>query len=206
MLLLLVTAIWGSNFVVIKVGLAGFDPMLFAVIRFAIATFPLIFFFPRPPVPLHWLALNGVLSGPGQFGLLFWAMRADISPGLASLLIQTQVFFTIAMANIVFREHLSLRQRVGLALGAAGLVNVGLHLDASLSPLGVGLVLSAAACWASSNILTKFVGKQSRVKVDMLAYVVWSSAFALIAVALIALIQLGVPSVWHQVRTATAAS
>ena len=52
------------------------------------------------------LAAFGVLIGVGQFGLLFWAMRSDISPGLASLVIQSQVFFTIGLSAVMYRDRL----------------------------------------------------------------------------------------------------
>ncbi|HNN55681.1 MAG TPA: EamA family transporter, partial [Novosphingobium sp.] len=98
LLALAVTAVWGSNFVVIKFALAHLPPLTLALLRFALAFFPLALFLPRPKVPWRNLAGYGVLIGAGQFGLLFTAMRADITPGLASLVIQSQAFFTIALA------------------------------------------------------------------------------------------------------------
>ena len=58
----------------------------------------------------------------GQFGLLFLAMRGDISPGLASLVIQSQVFFTIALAMGRSGERVTTWQGRGLrALAVAGM-------------------------------------------------------------------------------------
>src|SRR5512147_2299575 len=93
----LVVAVWGTNFVVIKFGLRDFPPFLFATLRFFFSALPFVFFLPRPRTPWRWLALYGMFLGAGQFGLLFHAMRADIAPGLASLVIQAQVFFTIGL-------------------------------------------------------------------------------------------------------------
>src|SRR5512145_2509150 len=100
-----VVAVWGSNFVVIKWGLADLPPFLFATLRFALSAFPLLLFVRRPAVPWRTLAAFGLLLGPGQFGLLFLAMRADIAPGLASLAIQVQVFFTIGLAMLLGGER-----------------------------------------------------------------------------------------------------
>ena len=48
----------------------------------------------------------GVLIGVGQFGLLYIAMTHWISPGLASLVVQTQAFFTIGFAMLqIGRAH-----------------------------------------------------------------------------------------------------
>jgi O-acetylserine/cysteine efflux transporter len=67
-------------------------------LRFGLVLLPGLFFCARPAVPLGNLALYGLLIGVGQFGLLYVAMNGHISPGLASLVIQVQVFFTIALA------------------------------------------------------------------------------------------------------------
>ena len=115
-LALLVVAIWGTNFVVIKVGLRDFPPFLFALLRFVFSVVPFIFFVRRPDVAWRWLLAYGVLLGAGQFGLLYFAMRADISPGLASLVIQMQVPFTIVLSVILFHEKIGRVAVVGTLL------------------------------------------------------------------------------------------
>lgn len=171
---LLVVAIWGSNFVVIKSALAHLPPLFMAFLRFALAFLPAALLVPRPPVPWPQLAAYGVLIGAGQFGLLFLAMTSYVSPGLASLVIQTQVFFTIALAALVAGERVRRVQWVGLACAAAGLALIAAQGDARATPIGLGLVLAAAASWAAGNLVGRRAGR-----VDMLGYMVWSSAFAL---------------------------
>src|SRR5690606_39793060 len=55
-----------------------------------------------------------------QFGLVYWAMRADITAGLASLVVQAQVFFTIALTAFFKGERPSVPQWAALALAAVG--------------------------------------------------------------------------------------
>ena len=93
-----VMAVWGSNFVVIKLALEHLPPLLLAALRFTCAFLPAAFFLKRPAVPLSNLAAYGVLIGAGQFGLLFLAMKGNITPGLASLVVQIQVFLTIGLS------------------------------------------------------------------------------------------------------------
>jgi O-acetylserine/cysteine efflux transporter len=174
LLALLVVAIWGTNFVVIKAALDVLPPLLLAALRFALAFAPTALFVPRPPVPWRVLAAFGVLIGAGQFGLLFVAMRSDITPGLASLVVQTQVFFTIGLAMLFARERLTAVQGLALALAAAGLAVIAWHTDATTTPLGLALVLAAALCWAAGNTVAVRAGK-----VPMLGFMVWSSLFAL---------------------------
>jgi O-acetylserine/cysteine efflux transporter len=179
-LALAVVAVWGTNFVVIKLALGTLPPLLFAALRFVLAFAPAALWVPRPNVQWRVLAAYGALIGAGQFGLMFIAMRADITPGLASVAIQTQVFFTIALAMRVSAERPRMRQFVALAIAATGLIVIAAHTDAQTTPLGLALVLIAALCWAAGNIVAQRAGK-----VPMLGFMVWSSLFA--AVPLLAL-------------------
>ncbi|MDB5543744.1 MAG: protein of unknown function transrane [Hyphomicrobiales bacterium] len=168
-----IMAIWGSNFVVMKVALGQLPPFLFAGLRFLFAVLPAIFFVPRPPAPWRELAAYGLLIGVGQFGIMFFALDGYISPGLASLVIQMQVFFTIGLAMTLNGERLSPLQWLALGLAGAGLVLIGTHTDAETSVTGLLLTLVAALCWALANIVARRAGR-----VDMLGYIVWSSLFA----------------------------
>lgn len=173
-LALLVVAVWGTNFVVIKLGLAHLPPLLFAALRFTFALLPAVFFLPRPAVSWRNLAAYGLLIGVGQFGVLYLAMRGHITPGLASLVVQTQVFFTIGLAMRGSGEVVRPFQWVALLLAAAGIVVIGSHTGGDTTVAGVLMVLLAALSWAGGNTVNRAAGR-----VNMLAYVVWSSAFAL---------------------------
>jgi O-acetylserine/cysteine efflux transporter len=174
LLAVLVMAVWGTNFVVIKYALGVLPPLLFATLRFLLVVFPAVFFLKRPAVPLRHLAAYGVLIGAGQFGLLYIAMTGLISPGLASLVVQTQVVFTIGLSMLVSGEKIRSFQIVAVALAAAGLVVIAMHAHGSATPLGLGLVIGAALSWAGGNVVARRSGR-----VNMLAYVVWASLFSI---------------------------
>lgn len=183
LLALAVVAIWGSNFVVIKYALHTLPPMTLAVLRFSFAFVPACFFLRRPDVGWRNLGGYGLFIGVGQFGLLYLAMRSQISPGLASLVVQTQVFFTLLLAVRLRKERVLPAQWLGLALAAGGIALIASHTDGSTTPLGVAMVLAAAFSWACANLLTQRAGR-----IDMLAYVVWSSAFAVPPLLVLALL------------------
>jgi O-acetylserine/cysteine efflux transporter len=181
-LALAVVAVWGTNFVVIKWGLAELPPFLLAALRFALSSLPFLLFIRRPATGWSRLAAFGVLLGAGQFGLLFLAMKADISPGLASLVVQAQVFFTIALAG----QRLKLAQIGALALAVAGMGWIGWQAHqggAGISLAGLGMVLAAAFCWALANAVARSAGK-----VDALGFMVWSSLFAVPPLVLLSLV------------------
>lgn len=174
LLALAVVFVWGTNFVVIRWGLDGLPPFLFATLRFAFSALPWLLFVPRPTAPWSKMAVFGVLLGVGQFGLLFLAIQGHISPGLASLVVQIQVFFTIGLSLALMGERVRGFQVVGLLLALGGLGVIALNLNAAVVTLaGLGLVLSAAFFWACANLVIKSLGP-----VNMLHFMVWSSVFA----------------------------
>ncbi|WP_326538386.1 EamA family transporter [Pseudorhodoferax sp.] len=198
-LAVLVVAVWGTNFVVISRALQQLPPLLLATLRFVFAVLPAIFFLPRPAVPWRQLAAYGVLIGAGQFGLLFIAMRADITPGLASLVVQTQVFFTIGLAMRLHRERLRAVQLPALLLAAVGLGVIAAHTDAHTTITGLVLVLLAALCWSAGNLVAKAAGP-----VNLLAYVVWASLFSVPPLLLLSLLFEGPALMLHSLRHADA--
>lgn len=194
-----VTAVWGTNFVVIRWALDDLPPFTLAALRFTFAALPAIAFVPRPAVPWKDLAAYGLLIGAGQFGLLFLAMDGHISPGLASLVVQAQVFFTVGMAMVLSRESLRGYQWAALALGAAGLAVIGLQTQGDATPLGLGLVLLAALCWAGGNLVARRSPQAS-----MFAFVIWASLFSAPPLILLALFVEGPAAIAAGVQAADA--
>ena len=200
LLALAVVFVWGTNFVVIRWGLDGLPPFLLATLRFVLSALPWIFFLPRPRVAWSRMAAFGILLGVGQFGLLFLAMRGNISPGLASLVVQLQVFFTIGFSLLLMGEKVRGYQVAGLALALAGLGVIAAHLNATVTALGLGLVLLAGFFWACANLVVKSVGR-----LNMLHFVVWSSVFAVPPLFALSWLLEGPPTaLWTLLRQASA--
>jgi O-acetylserine/cysteine efflux transporter len=173
---LAVVAVWGTNFPIIKIALADLPPLALATLRFALAAFPALLFIRRPATRWRNLAAYGLLIGLAQFGLLFIAMTRFISPGLASLVVQVQVFFTIGLAMLLAGERVRPFQVLAMLLSLTGIVLIGWHAvteGAAVTPLGLALILLAALAWACGNIVSRAAGR-----VDALGYMVWSSVFA----------------------------
>jgi O-acetylserine/cysteine efflux transporter len=202
LLALAVMAIWGTNFVVIRWGLDEFPPLAFACVRFFFSAVPAMFFLKRPGTAWRYLVAYGVLLGAGQFGLLFLAMNGDISPGLASLIIQMQVVFTIALSMVLFHERLATTAIIGTALAVSGLATVGAHLDATVTPKGLVLILCAAFCWACANVCVKLAARRGP-RFNMLAFIVWSSVFAVPPLAALSVGLEGLPAIETSLRNAS---
>jgi O-acetylserine/cysteine efflux transporter len=200
LLALAVVAVWGTNFVVIRIGLDALPPLLFAALRFTLAAFPLVFFVKRPQVAWRDLALFGLFIGVGQFGLLFIAINGFIPPGMASLIVQTQVIFTIALAMRGGGERLAPVQYLALALALAGVGVILAHTGGETTLTGVLLVIGAAFCWSLGNMVQRRVGK-----VDVLGFIVWSSLFAILPLFALAFAFEGAAAITTALAAATPA-
>lgn len=168
LLALLVTLIWGLNFVVIKVGLDGLPPMLLGALRFILVAFPAVFFIRRPQLPWRWLIAYGSTISLGQFAFLFEAMHNGMPPGLASLVLQSQAFFTMVFAALFLGERLRSASVFGLLVAAGGLALIGSENDSHVPLLALLLTLCGGACWAMGNIITRRFGN-----IDLMALVIW---------------------------------
>ena len=154
-LAILAALVWGTNFVAVRTGLDSVPPLLFLAVRFVVVCVPAVFFVRRPGMPWRDLALIGLFTSLGQFALLYLALHLGMPPGLSSLVLQAQVLVTVVIAAVWLRERPSTPQRVGVALGGAGLLTIAVGRGLS-APLLV-LVL-AAVSWAVGNVLTRRAG------------------------------------------------
>lgn len=183
LLALLVVVIWGVNFVVIKVGLHGMPPFLLGGLRFLLVALPAIFFIPAPKIPLKWLALYALTISFLQFAFLFCAINLGMPTGIASLVLQSQVFFTIILGTLFLGEKIKLIQIVGTLIAAGGMVVLaegGLANTRSAIPLvGLLLTLTAGLCWACGNVANKIIMTTSP-KTPILSLVVWSALLPIV--------------------------
>jgi len=165
----LTSVIWGFGFVAIKLGLLSFSAPQLTALRFLLAALP-VFLAPRPRIAWPRLVAIGLTLFTGQFLLLFFAISAGLSAGLASVTQQTQAFFTVLLAAVFLRERPSVGQCAGMSIAFAGLVLIGATVGADLRPIALGLALGGAFSWAVGNILVK-----RSAEVPVLSLVVWAS-------------------------------
>ncbi|PQZ86715.1 EamA family transporter [Arthrobacter sp. MYb227] len=163
LLALLVVLLWGLNFLFIDLGLRDTLPLVFVALRFAAVAFPLIFFVPKPQASWKVIAGIGLTMSAGQFGLLFTAMHLGLPTGLAPVVLQSQMFFTIGLGALFLREYPNRKQLLGTVLGIVGLVVVGFGRVAAISE-GTGLAsvllpllicIAAGFSWGIGNVISR---------------------------------------------------
>ena len=171
---LIVVLLWGMNFVVIKIGLKGIPPLLMGGLRFSLVAIPSIFFIPRPTVPWKLLVTYALTISLGQFAFLFSAMSLGMPAGLASLVLQSQAFFTVGLSAMVFGDRLRTSNLIGMLIASLGLALLGsisIHQTGShVTLIGFLLTLCAAASWATGNVINKKIGPTA-----VLSLVSWSA-------------------------------
>jgi O-acetylserine/cysteine efflux transporter len=170
--------VWGTNFVIIKLGLDALPPLFFATLRFTLVLLPAVFFLPRPKIAWATLATYGVCIGLFQFGMLFIAMHGHISPGLASLVVQMQAFFTVGLSMLRTGEKLKPHQWAACGLALAGMGVIAAHNGHGTTIAGLALTLVAALGWAFGNQASREAAKEDQ-RVNMLAFVVWAAMFSI---------------------------
>lgn len=177
-----VAVVWGVNFTVIELGLEDFPPLLFGCLRFAVVFAAAAVIAPPRDVPVRLVLAVGLLLSAGHFGFLFCAMDAGMPAGLASLVLQVQAFFTIAIAVLVIGERVSRRQVLGAVVAFAGIAVIALGRRTGV-PLGaLLLVIAAAASWGAGNVATRIAAPASAASL-----LVWSAAVPTVVLAALSL-------------------
>jgi O-acetylserine/cysteine efflux transporter len=169
-LAVLVAVVWGVNFVVIDEGLSGFPPVLLVSLRFVLVALPLVFLVPPPRTSWRNVVGVGTFMSLCQFSLLYVALHLGMPAGLASLVLQAQVVFTLALAAAALHERPTRRQVAGAAIGMVGLTVVATGHGAGAPVLPLLVTLAAALSWAVGNVISRRAQVRSG-----LSLVVWSA-------------------------------
>ncbi|MCX6017825.1 MAG: EamA family transporter [Chloroflexi bacterium] len=176
-LALLVITVWGLNFVVIKLTMQSMPPMLIVTLRYALIALPLLPFVKRPPIKLRWLALYAIMLGTVHQGLLFLGIKAGMGAGLSSLVLQTQVFFTLGFAAIFLKEKIRPQQIAGMALAGVGLYLIATATDHSSNLLAFTLMIGSAVTWAIATMFSKHASNTATGPIEPLSFMVWAAVF-----------------------------
>ena len=187
---LLVVLIWGVNFVVIRWGLNEVPPFLLAAARFSLVVFPAIFFIKKPNVPWRWLIAYGLFNSFGQFAFLFWAMKVGMPAGLASVVHQAQVFFTLIFSVLILQQRTQVTQWLGLMIAVMGLALIaygkkaGTSVGMQMTSRGLVLNLLGAASWAIGNVVVSAM-RRAGIQPEPFGLVIWSSLIPIVPFLLI---------------------
>lgn len=197
---LIVVFIWGVNFVPMKFGLAVLTPLELGVGRYFFAAFPLLFFVRFPAVRLRWVVALALSQAVGQFSLLFYSLQVGMTASLASVLLQTQIYFTVLWSFLIFKHRPSKLLWASMGSAAIGLVFFAVNAlqDSgvqNVTLLGLVFILASAAMWGASNIISRQAQNESP-HYNALALIVWSSAIAVFVYIVLIIVFSPIASRW----------
>ena len=155
LLAVLVSVLWGLNFLAIHASLQQFPPLFLVGLRFVLIAVPTVLLVPRPQVPLRWLLGYGAGFGTCQFIGLYLGMAAGFPAGLASLVLQSSAPFTVLLGVLLLHERLTARRAVGVAVAVAGLALVGAARATDTGWVPFVLVVLGGLGWAFGNLASR---------------------------------------------------
>src|SRR5688572_25999581 len=166
-LYLLLCVIWGSTWLVIKVGYGGLGPFNVAAVRFLIAGIMMGVMVPAvgarwPRGRTEWglIAIVALLMFAGDYGAIYWSEQY-IDSGLTAILFATLPVITIAFAHwYVPGERITSRKLTGTMLAFIGVVALfsdHVRLDPAKA-LPMAAVVLAAVCAAAAGAASKVHG------------------------------------------------
>lgn len=183
----IVATFWGLNFIAIKLGVAEVPPLMLVAIRFLLVAIPAVFFMPRPPISWKGLFIMSMTLYVGQFGFLFLGIKLGMPSGLASLVHQSQAFFTLLLAVTFLKEKLHWHHLTGLLIAGSGIGIIAYEQNAGASALGFWMVLTASFSWGVGNVIMRKV-TLGVPPFSMLSLVVWSGLVSVLPTALLSLV------------------
>lgn len=205
LLAIFVVLLWGINFTVIKLGVNEMSPFLLVALRYTVAALPAILFVKRPDTSWKYIVIYGMTVGVGQFSCLFYAANIGMPAGVASVVLQSQAFFTILFADVLFKEKIRKGQMVGLIIAGIGLYfisgSIGGNGGTAIPGAAFFLTILAALFWGISNLVVRYASKEAEAhgkKLNMFSMVVWSSLVPPIPMMTAAIIINKPLQVWNQ--------
>jgi drug/metabolite transporter (DMT)-like permease len=181
-------ALWGLNLTAVKALTASFDPLLVAVLRMVVAFVALsaLALWRRCPWPDLSLRQWGSVVACGA--LMVYLNQILLAEGLlrssaanAAMIMVLSPLVSVLMASAVYRERLTLRVALGVALGFGGVAVVTLSRpEAQLVSGGLGdLMMVGAVCMFSAGgiVIQKLA---QRVEALIMSWAIFTSGAAML--------------------------
>ncbi len=196
--------IWGSTWLVIKIGLLGAPAFLGAALRFVVASGTLLVIaamlrstLPRTRTDWGLVLFVGFVLFSADYGLIYWGENNGVESGLSAILFATMPLQTVLMAHGLLRsERLTVQRVVGVAIGFGGILII---FHSELGGAGVekffpmfAIVLSAT-CASIATVAVKRWGHEAD-PVSFNAFAMGAGAVVLTVVSLAARETWSVPS------------
>jgi drug/metabolite transporter (DMT)-like permease len=197
--LILLTIIWGCNWVVMKSALAYAGAFEFAALRTVIGAFCLfaVVLFMRKPLrvkEMPTLILLGILQTSGFTGILIWAL-VEGGAGKTAVLTYTMPFWVMLLAWPMLGEKLRGLQWPAAILSTMGMLFILDPLHLGTDTFSMLLAVLSGIFWAISVIVAKKLHQRAP-DLDLLSLTAWQMFFGSIPLVVVALLVPSAPIQW----------
>ncbi|MBL6785470.1 MAG: EamA family transporter [Rickettsiales bacterium] len=179
LLVLIVTFIWGFNFVFAKIALDYFEPFTLLALRYLVIAILLIPFYRKPPISFLNIILLSFIFSIMHLGAMFYGLKLGLNASIGVVILQTHVPFLLLLGVIFFNEKIGIRSIIGLFLSFIGSMILMNAPNSIEHKMGFWLMLISAFSVAFYGAIIKKLGK-----IDIVALIAWiafiSSPFMII--------------------------
>ena len=155
--LLLIQAIWGGNLVVSKLALSEVPPFAFTGVRFAILFVVLLPFMRWHPTQFGKIALIGLGSGAGAFGLTFFGVSLAKEVAPLALAMQMGVPFATILSVVVLGERIGPWRTMALVFAFTGIVILAFDPRLTEDVTAMLMVMLGSLAWSVGVIAMRRV-------------------------------------------------
>lgn len=121
---ILVSFVWGSNFVAVKLTLIEIPGLLALAIRFLLTSLILLPFAPYPKISFSKLYAVSMVFGLLYMGSLYYGMHLGLNTNLTIIMMQLNIPISVLIAKIFLKEESSLKSLIGIGIVFAGMIIV----------------------------------------------------------------------------------
>ncbi|MFN3232837.1 MAG: DMT family transporter [Alphaproteobacteria bacterium] len=154
-LALLVSLLWGLNFVVTKAGLSELPPVYLAMLRFALVAILLAPWLKPMKGQMVRLVWIGLTAGALHFGLIFLGFSMTEHVGPVAVAVQINIPFMVLLAVVFLGERIGVYRIGGMVVAFSGVMLVGFDPDAFSDPWAFVMVCAGACFFAVSVVLMR---------------------------------------------------
>lgn len=165
-------ALWGFNFVAIKIGVTHLPPLFTAGLRFGMVALLVVWFARLPREHVKSILMIAFVMGVVHFSLVFVGMQM-IDASTSILAVMSEIPLSYLLAALLLGERMDRRTIAGMALSLFGIAVMAGEPRVIAGLTGFLMIVGSGVFWGLSNVWAKRLSGVSPVSL-----IGWTAIFA----------------------------